>query len=87
MIATVQNSLAERLRENTVIRALGGTRRLIAGSLFAEFAIIGFIAGVLATLGAEVVMLDPDKVRLFTVLTPGTSKLVVLMVPATSKGY
>ncbi len=57
MIATVQNSLAERLRENTVIRALGGTRRLIAGSLFAEFAIIGLIAGVLATLGAEVVML------------------------------
>lgn len=57
MIATVQSTLAERLRENTVIRALGGTRRLIAGSLFAEFAIIGFTAGLLATFGAEVVML------------------------------
>ena len=38
-------------------------------------------------MGAEVVMLDPVNVRLFTVLTPGTSKLVVLMVPTTSKGY
>ena len=38
-------------------------------------------------MGAEVVMLDAVKVRLFTVLTPGTSKLVVLMVPTTSKGY
>ena len=38
-------------------------------------------------MGVEVVMLDAVKVRLFTVLTPGTSKLVVLMVPTTSKGY
>jgi putative ABC transport system permease protein len=57
MIATVQNSLAERMQENTVIRALGGTRKLIAGSLFAEFALIGFISGILATFGAEAVML------------------------------
>lgn len=57
MMATVQGTLAQRLRENTVIRALGGTRRLIAGSLLAEFALMGLVAGILATVGAEAVML------------------------------
>ena len=57
MTATVQGTLAERTRENAVIRALGGTRSLITGSLFAEFALLGLVAGILATVGAEAVML------------------------------
>jgi putative ABC transport system permease protein len=55
--ATVQGSLAERLQENTVIRALGGTGRLITGSLFTEFLFLGLVAGVLATVGSELLLL------------------------------
>ncbi|WP_237442917.1 ABC transporter permease [Sinobacterium norvegicum] len=57
MVATVQHSLDSRKKENTVIRALGGSKRLIVGSLIGEFVIIGFIAGVLATVGAELILL------------------------------
>lgn len=61
MAATVQNSLDERTKENTVIRALGGTRGLITGSLWAEFSLLGFIAGVLATIYAELILLVIQK--------------------------
>ena len=57
MVATIQNSLDQRLRENTVIRALGGTRRLIVGALLGEFALLGLLAGLLATIAAELVLL------------------------------
>jgi putative ABC transport system permease protein len=57
MIATVQHSLDSRKKENTVIRALGGSKRLIVGSLICEFVIIGLMAGILATVGAEWILL------------------------------
>ena len=57
LMTTVQNGLAERVRENTVIRALGGTRRLIVGSLLAEFALMGLLAGVLATVFGQIILL------------------------------
>jgi putative ABC transport system permease protein len=57
MIATVQHSLDSRKKENTVIRALGGSKRLIVGSLICEFVIVGLMAGILATVGAELILL------------------------------
>lgn len=54
MIASIQASRDERLAEHALLRALGATRRLITGSLCAEFALLGLFAGIVATIGAEV---------------------------------
>jgi len=54
LLAAIQSSQEERLREGALIRALGGSRRLLLKSYFIEFAIIGFIAGLIAAIGASV---------------------------------
>jgi len=54
LIASIQASRDARMSEHALIRALGGTRKLIAGSLAAEFAVLGLFAGIVAVVGAEV---------------------------------
>ena len=53
LVASIQASRDQRLKEHALIRTLGGTRRLIAGSLVSEFAILGAFAGIVAVFGAE----------------------------------
>ena len=53
MLSCVNASLDERFHENAILRALGAGRKLIMTSLLIEFATIGFIAGLIATIGAE----------------------------------
>lgn len=53
LIASIQSSRDARMSELALVRALGGTRRLIAGSLTGEFFVLGVFAGVVAVLGAE----------------------------------
>lgn len=57
LLACVNASLDERFKENAILRTLGAGRRLILTSLFVEFATIGVIAGIIATLGAELSLL------------------------------
>ena len=54
LIASIQSSRDQRLREHALLRALGGTRKLISGALLAEFAVLGAFAGIVAALGAEI---------------------------------
>ncbi len=54
LIASIQSSRDRRLRELTLLRALGGTRRLITGALVIEFAALGAFAGTVAVIGAEI---------------------------------
>ena len=54
LIASIQASRDARMSELGLVRALGGTRRLIAGSLTGEFLILGAFAGIVAVVGAEV---------------------------------
>ena len=53
LVASIQASHEARLKEHALVRALGGTMRLIAGALTAEFAVLGAFAGVVAVVGAE----------------------------------
>ena len=53
LLSCVNATLDERFRENAILRTLGAGRKLILSSLFIEFASIGFIAGIIATVGAE----------------------------------
>lgn len=54
LLSCVNATLDERFRENAILRTLGAGRKLIMSSLLIEFAFIGLLAGVIATLGAEV---------------------------------
>ena len=53
LLSCVNATLDERFHENAILRTLGAGKKLILTSLFIEFASIGAIAGVIATLGAE----------------------------------
>ncbi len=53
LVASIQASRDARMAEHALVRTLGGTRRLIGGSLTAEFAVLGAFAGIVAVFGAE----------------------------------
>ena len=54
LIASIQASHETRMKEHALVRALGGTRNLIAGALVGEFAVLGAFAGIVAVIGAEI---------------------------------
>jgi putative ABC transport system permease protein len=53
LLASIQASRDTRIAELALVRALGGTKKLIGGSLFIEFLLLGTMAGVVAVVGAE----------------------------------
>lgn len=60
-IANVQSSLDSRLRENALLRTLGAGSGLIRSSLLAEFLVMGALAGLLAALGANLILFAVQK--------------------------
>ena len=54
LYAAVQATRDERIRESAVLRTLGAGRRVVIGSLLAEFATLGLLSGVVAALAASV---------------------------------
>ncbi len=57
LIAAVHASIDERQGEAGLLRALGSGRRLILGSLWVEFSILGGISGLLAVAGGEALLI------------------------------
>lgn len=53
LLSCVNATLDERFHENAILRTLGAGKKLILSSLLIEFATIGFVAGLIATIGAE----------------------------------
>jgi putative ABC transport system permease protein len=54
LVASIQASRDARMHEHALLRALGGTRALVAGTLVIEFAALGLLAGTIGAIGAEV---------------------------------
>lgn len=57
LFAAVISSVENRKKEAGLLRALGSPRQLILGSILVEFAVLGFLSGVIAIFGAEVLLL------------------------------
>lgn len=53
MLAVIEGSRAERVRETGVLRALGASSRTITQGLLAEFAVLGGLAGSVAAFAAQ----------------------------------
>ena len=53
LLASIRAGWDARMAEHALVRALGGTRDLIASSLAAEFVALGAFSGLVAVVGAE----------------------------------
>jgi len=56
LFASIAVSWDERLQESAVLRTLGSSRKIILGALAVEYAVLGLIAGLIASIGAELVL-------------------------------
>ena len=54
LLASIQASMDERIKQHAILRTLGAGQRLVMGSLVIEFCVLGLFAGILATVGSEV---------------------------------
>ncbi len=55
LLAAVQSSQGERIRESALLRALGASHQQLREAVIAEFAILGAIAGLLAAIFASII--------------------------------
>ncbi|WP_323814382.1 ABC transporter permease [Cellvibrio sp. NN19] len=70
LFAAVMGSIAARKQQAGLLRALGSPRQLIIGSICAEFAILGGLAGVIAILGTEILLISLQTFVLETPIQP-----------------
>jgi putative ABC transport system permease protein len=57
MFAAIGATFDERMQESAVLRTLGSSSRLVLGALMVEFMTLGLIAGVVASVCAEFVIM------------------------------
>jgi putative ABC transport system permease protein len=87
--ASVRASLDERLEEGALLRTLGASKTLIRQSMLVEFGFLGFSAGVIGALAAELSLfglqvfifeLAPSIHPLMWILGPSTGFIVVSII-------
>lgn len=57
MLSAVSSSIDSRKQENGLLRAFGSSKSLILGSVLVEFAVIGALAGSVAIIASELILL------------------------------
>lgn len=70
LLAAVNASMETRMQEAGLLRALGSRRSLVLGSVWAEFSALGLIAGLIAVVGSEILLLSVQHWVLQTPLQP-----------------
>lgn len=70
LLAAVMGSIAARKQQAGLLRALGSPRSMIVGSICAEFAILGFLAGLIAIIGTEILLISLQTFVLETPMQP-----------------
>ncbi|WP_039912044.1 ABC transporter permease [Cellvibrio mixtus] len=70
LFAAVMGSIAARKQQAGLLRALGSPRQLIVGSICAEFAILGGLAGLIAIIGTEILLISLQTFVLKTPIQP-----------------
>jgi putative ABC transport system permease protein len=70
LIAAVTSSIDTRKQEVGLLRALGSPRSRMLGSVWLEFSLLGLLAGVIAVLGAEVLLASLQHWVLETPIKP-----------------
>lgn len=70
LFAAVMGSIAARKQQAGLLRALGSPRQLIVGSICAEFAILGGLAGLIAIVGTEILLISLQTFVLETPMQP-----------------
>lgn len=70
LIAAVTSSIDSRKQESGLLRALGSPKRLMIGSVWAEFSILGLLSGVIAVMGAEILLVSLQYWVLETPIRP-----------------
>jgi putative ABC transport system permease protein len=53
LLAAIESTRGERIRETGLLRALGASRRVIVQGLIAEYAVLGLLAGTVAAFAAQ----------------------------------
>ncbi len=56
LFASIGVSFDERLRENAILRTLGSSKKVILGALMIEYLALGLVSGLIASIGAEIVL-------------------------------
>jgi putative ABC transport system permease protein len=70
LLAAVTSSIDSRKQEAGLLRALGSRRQLIVGSVWAEFSVLGLLAGIIAVMGAEFLLISLQHWVLETPIQP-----------------
>lgn len=70
LLAAVTSSIESRKQEVGLLRALGSPRRLMLGSVWLEFSVLGSLAGIIAVLGAEILLASLQHWVLETPIKP-----------------
>ncbi|MBC6905924.1 ABC transporter permease [Saccharophagus sp. K07] len=70
LLAAVTSSIDSRKQEVGLLRALGSPRRLMLGSVWLEFSLLGLLSGLIAVLGAEILLASLQHWVLETPIKP-----------------